>query len=63
MIGIILKNYLFSMLGHNFHEDVILQTRKIVLRLHVLFVYWKKHFTGKDNFLPFENVQNINNIS
>ena len=31
MFGIILKSYLFSMLWHKFHEDIIMQTRKIIL--------------------------------
>ena len=31
MFGIILKSYLFSMLCHKFHEDIIMQTRKILL--------------------------------
>ena len=29
MFGIILKNYLSSTLWHKFHEDIIMQTRKI----------------------------------
>ena len=41
MFGIILKIYLSSMLWHKFHEDIIMQTRKILLQIHVLFVYWK----------------------
>ena len=31
MFGIILKSHLSSMLWHNFHEDIIVQTRKILL--------------------------------
>ena len=31
MFGIILKSYLFSMLWHKFHEDMIMQTRKLLL--------------------------------
>ena len=31
MFGIILKNYLSSMLGHKFHEDVIMQTRRFII--------------------------------
>ena len=34
-----LKRYLSSMLWHNYHEDFIMQTRKIVLSIHVLNVY------------------------
>ena len=29
MFGIILKHYLSSMLWHEFHEDIMMQTRKI----------------------------------
>ena len=55
MFGIILNSYLSSMLWHKFHEDVTKQTRKILLRIHVLFVYWKTQtFSKKYNFLPFE---------
>ena len=31
MFGIILKNHLSSMLWHKFHEDIIMQTRNILL--------------------------------
>ena len=31
MSGIILKSYLSSMLWHKFHEDIIMQTQKILL--------------------------------
>ena len=32
-----------------------MQTREILLRIHVLFVYWKtQNFSGKYNILPFE---------
>ena len=31
MFGIILKSHLFSMLWHYFHEDIIMQTREILL--------------------------------
>ena len=55
MFGTILKNNLSSVLWHTFHENIILQTRKILLCIHVLFVYWKtQNFSGKYNFLPFE---------
>ena len=33
----------------------MLQTRKILLLLHVLFVYWKtQNFSGKNKFLSLE---------
>ena len=33
----------------------MMQTRKILLCIHVLFVYWKEqHFSGKYNILHFE---------
>ena len=55
MFGIILMSYLSSMLWHKFHEDIIMQTRKILLWIHVLFVYWKtQNFSRKYNILPFE---------
>ena len=55
MFGIILKNHLSSMLWHKFHEDIIMQTRQLLLRIHVLFVYWKtQNYSGKYNILPFE---------
>ena len=55
MFGIILNSYLSSTLWHKFYEDVMMQTRKILLRIHVLFVYWKtQNFRGKYNVLPFE---------
>ena len=55
MFGIILKSYLCSMLWHKFHGDIIMQTRKIVLWIHVLFVYWKtQNLSGKYIILPFE---------
>ena len=31
IFGIILKSYLFSMVWHKFREDIIMQTRKILL--------------------------------
>ena len=32
-----------------------MQTRNILLGIHVLFVYWKtQNFSGKYNTLPFE---------
>ena len=53
--GIILKNYLSSMLWHKIRENIVMQTRKILLWIHVLFVYWKtQNFSGKYNILPFE---------
>ena len=55
MFGIILKSYLSSMLWHNFHEDIIIPTQKVLLGIHLLFVYWKtQNFSGKYNILPFE---------
>ena len=55
MFGIILSSYLSSMLGHKFHGDVMMHKRKILLRIHALFVYWKKqNFNGICYFLPFE---------
>ena len=55
MFGIILKSYLSSMLWQNFHEDIIMLTRKIIIWIHVLFVYWiTQNFSGKFNILPFE---------
>ena len=55
MFGIILKDHLSSMLCHKFHEDIIMQTRKILLSIHALFVHWKtQNFSGKCNILPFE---------
>ena len=55
MFGIILKNYLSSILWHKFHEDIIMQTRKILVWIHVLFVYWKmQNFSRKCIILPFE---------
>ena len=61
MFGINLKSYLSAMLWHKFHEDIIMQTRKILLLIHVLFVYSKtQNFSGKYIILPFESVQNIN---
>ena len=33
----------------------MMQTRKILLCIHVLFVYWKMHnYSGKNNILPSE---------
>ena len=64
MFGIILKSYLSSMLWFNFHEDIIMQTRKILLWIHILFVTWQtQNFSGKYDILPFESVQNNNNSS
>ena len=55
MFDIILKNYLSSMLWHKFHEDIIMQTGKILLCIHVQFVYGKtQNFSGKYNILPYE---------
>ena len=55
MFGIILKSHLSSMLWHEFHADIIMHTRKILLRIYVLFVYWKtQNFSVKYNILPFE---------
>ena len=41
MFGIILKSYFSSKLWHKFHGEFIMQTRKVLFRIHVLFVYWK----------------------
>ena len=46
-----LKKYLSSMLWHNFYKDFIIQTRKISLWIHVLFVYWK---TQKGSYMVWE---------
>ena len=55
MFGFIWKNYLSPIIWHNFHKDIILQTRKISLWIHVLFIYWKtQNFSGKYNILPFK---------
>ena len=55
---------IFFMLWQTFREDILMFTRKKLLRIHVLFVYWKtQNFSAKYNILPFESVQNINNIS
>ena len=49
------KSYLSSILWQNYHEDIIMRTRKILLWIHVLFVYWKtQNFSWKYNILPFE---------
>ena len=38
----------------------MMQTRKILSRIHVLFVYWKtQNFSGKYNFYLWKSVQNI----
>ena len=43
------------MLWQNYHEDSIMQTQNILLRIHVLFVYWKaQKLIGKYNILPFK---------
>ena len=45
------------MLWHKFHEDIIMQTRKILLWIHVLFVYCKtQNFSRKYNILPFHAI-------
>ena len=55
MFGIILKSYLSFMLWFNFNEDIIMLTQKIILLIHVLFVYWKtQNFSGKFKILSFE---------
>ena len=55
MFGIILKSYIFAILWHKFHEDIIIQKWTILLWIYVLFVYWKtQNFSGKYNILPFE---------
>ena len=55
MFGIILKSYVSSILWYIFNEDSKMQTRKILLWVHVLFVYWKtQSFNGKYNILSFE---------
>ena len=46
IFGIILNSYLSSMSGHKYHDNIIMQTRNILPRIHVLFVYWK---TQNDN--------------
>ena len=38
----------------------MMQTLKILLRIHVLFVYWKtQNFSGKYNFLSLEKCAKI----
>ena len=35
-----------------------MQTQKLLLGIHVLFVYWKtQNFRGKNNILPFEKCE------
>ena len=65
MFGIILKSYLSSMFWHNFHEDIIMQTRK---KYYCEYMYWL--YTGKRKisvenitFYLLKSVQNINNSS
>ena len=53
MFGIILKNYLFSMLEHKFHEDVKCRHEDLLL----VCILEKAKFNGKDNFLPFEKCE------
>ena len=55
MFGVILNRYLSYMLLLKFHEDAKMQTRQVLLWIHILFVNWKKqNFNGKGNFLFFE---------
>ena len=51
VLGIILNSYLFSMLGQKFYEDVVMQTRNIILLIHILK---RQNSHGIGNFLPFE---------
>ena len=61
MFGIILKSFLSSMLWHTFHEDMIMRTRKMLLSIHVLFVYLKTQISAKNiTFYLLKSVQNIN---
>ena len=55
MCGIMIKSYLSSMLWHLFHEDAIIQRRKMSFLIYALIVYWKtQNFSGKYNFLHFK---------
>ena len=47
MFGIILNNYLSSMLWHKFHEDIIRHEKYYCKYMYCLY-------TGKYNILPFE---------
>ena len=55
MFVFILKSYFSPIIWHNYHKDIILQTRTISLWIHVLFIYWKtQNSSGKNNILPFD---------
>ena len=41
MLSIVLNGYIPSMLGYTFHKDDVMQS-DIFMRIHVLFVYWKR---------------------
>ena len=57
MFDIILKNYYSSILWHKFHEDIIMQTRIIIIVntcTVCILENAKKKISGKYNILPFE---------
>ena len=55
MFGIILKKYLSSLLKHEFHEDVMMQTRKYYCE-YMYCSYTRKRGISVENitFLPLE---------
>ena len=64
MFGIILKNYLSSMIWHRFYEDMIMQTRKIYCEyMYCLYTEKRKISVENITFYLLKSVQNINNIS
>ena len=57
MVGIILTYYLSPMLEHKICGDAVMQTRNILLSIHVPFVYWKSEISmEKGQFLTFRKV-------
>ena len=59
MFGIILKMGLSSMLWHNFHKDIIIQTHTNIIVKTCTVVYWKTlNFSDKYNILHVQNIKN-----
>ena len=64
MFGIILKKYFSSMLLHNFHEDIIMQTQTYYYEyMYCLYTGKRKMSVENITFYLLKSVQNINNSS
>ena len=65
MLGIIFKSYISTMFWHKFHENIMMQIRKILLLINALYIYTGRRKISEENIKLYllKSVENINNNS